>query len=348
MASIGETLRRERQKRDLELDQVSHELKIAPRFLKAIEEERFDRLPGGVFAKSFVRQYARMLDLDEEEAAAEVQRVLAPPLPQFGEQAPAPERIPVAAHSEFSPHVDAIVALPAKRFGTSSWLSALILVVVVMLGCSMFYGWWRDRRAASTAAATTAASHKTNPTVAQAAAPVQQPPATQPPATDQQPAAQQPAAPTTTPVADGTQAAAAQPAPAQQSDAQAPPPTAIAAPPTIPAQSGPPLAESTTALHPAGPVSVQLITSDEPVWVLARTDGKFAFSGIIEPNQTRTVQADGNVVLRVGNAGGVTILLNGKQLVSAGPKGQVRTLQLTSGGFQIVPPKPSTPPAAPI
>jgi len=234
------------------------------------------------------------------------------------------------------------VALPTKRFGTSSWLSALILVVVVMLGCSMFYGWWRDRRAASAAAATTAASHKTNPTVAQAAAPMQQQPATQPPATDQQAPA-----PTTTPVADGTQAAATQPAPAQP-DAQAPPPTATAAPPTIPAQSGPPLAESTTALHPAGPVSVQLITSDEPVWVLARTDGKFAFSGIIEPNQTRTVQADGNVVLRVGNAGGVTILLNGKQLVSAGPKGQVRTLQLTSGGFQIVPPKPSTPPAAPI
>ena len=75
MASIGETLRRERQKRDLELDQVSHELKIAPRFLRAIEEERFDRLPGGVFAKSFVRQYARMLDLDEEEAAAEVATV---------------------------------------------------------------------------------------------------------------------------------------------------------------------------------------------------------------------------------------------------------------------------------
>ena len=88
MTSIGETLRRERQKRNLQLDQVSRELKISTRFLEAIEEEQFDRLPGGVFAKSFVRQYARMLDLDEEEAAAEVQRTLAPSsLPQFAEAA---------------------------------------------------------------------------------------------------------------------------------------------------------------------------------------------------------------------------------------------------------------------
>ena len=64
MTSIGEMLRREREKRNLDLDQVSRELKISTRFLEAIETENFDRLPGGVFAKSFVRQYARMFDLD--------------------------------------------------------------------------------------------------------------------------------------------------------------------------------------------------------------------------------------------------------------------------------------------
>src|SRR5271168_1160308 len=86
MTSIGDTLRRERVRRNLELDQVSRELKISPRFLEAIEEENFDRLPAGVFAKSFVRQYARMLGLDQEEAANEVQRALTPPaaaVPQF-------------------------------------------------------------------------------------------------------------------------------------------------------------------------------------------------------------------------------------------------------------------------
>ena len=66
MTSIGETLRRERVKRNLDLDRISNELKISSRLLEAIEAERFDKLPGGVFVKSFVRQYARLLELDEE------------------------------------------------------------------------------------------------------------------------------------------------------------------------------------------------------------------------------------------------------------------------------------------
>src|ERR1051325_4930646 len=81
MSSIGETLRRERIRRSLDLDQISRELKISPRFLDAIEDDRCDKLPGGVFAKSFVRQYARLLGLDEEELAGEVQRIMEPPAP---------------------------------------------------------------------------------------------------------------------------------------------------------------------------------------------------------------------------------------------------------------------------
>jgi len=54
------------------------------------------------------------------------------------------------------------------------------------------------------------------------------------------------------------------------------------------------------------------------------------------------------VLLRLGNAGGVSITLNGKPIGEVGPKGQVRTVQLTSGGFQIVAPKPSAPAADPI
>ncbi len=39
--------------------------------IKAIEAERFDQLPGGIFNKSYVRQYARYLGLDEEQVASE-------------------------------------------------------------------------------------------------------------------------------------------------------------------------------------------------------------------------------------------------------------------------------------
>src|SRR5215469_16463541 len=79
MMTVGETLRRERLKRNLDLDQVSRELKISPRFLEAIENEDFEKLPGGVFAKAFVRQYGRLLGLNDEELAAQLQQTLDPP-----------------------------------------------------------------------------------------------------------------------------------------------------------------------------------------------------------------------------------------------------------------------------
>jgi cytoskeleton protein RodZ len=316
MSSIGETLRREREKRKLDLDQVSRELKISTRFLEAIETENFDRLPGGVFAKSFVLQYARMLDLDEEEIAAEVQRTLSPfPLRDFAATVPkaaAPQTV------EFAPRVDSISSRP---FASGSWLPALALVVAVMLGCSFVYGWWqRDRRQASappphrvvTAQAANAAPASTTPALQVPGPPAEAAATTLPP----------PATALQTPVTS----AAAETAPARR-PAQAQPEPASPAPPV-----------------PQGAVKVEIATSDEPVWVLARTDGKYAFSGTLEKNETRTVNADGVVLLRLGNAGGVVITLNGKPIPAVGPKGQVRTVQLTSGGFQIVArPKPSAP-----
>jgi transcriptional regulator with XRE-family HTH domain len=66
MAPIGEILRDERLRRGLKLEQVTECTKIGQAHLQAIETNRFDRLPRGLYARSFIRQYTRMLDLDEE------------------------------------------------------------------------------------------------------------------------------------------------------------------------------------------------------------------------------------------------------------------------------------------
>ena len=94
MTPVGESLRRERLKRNLELEEISHDLKISTRFLQAIENDQYDKLPGGVFAKSFVRQYARLLGLNEEDLADQVQQILgpAPEIPQFVEKTKAGDR----------------------------------------------------------------------------------------------------------------------------------------------------------------------------------------------------------------------------------------------------------------
>jgi hypothetical protein len=114
-----------------------------------------------------------------------------------------------------------------------------------------------------------------------------------------------------------------------------------------PAETKPAAAAPVTPPNPEATVHVE-IAADEPVWILARADGKYAFSATMDAHTTRTVEAVKEVTLRLGNAGGVTISLNGKPIGAAGPKGQVRTVQFTSGGFQIVPAKPPSVPFDPI
>jgi len=67
MGNFGETLRQEREFRGITLDAITRVTKISNRHLVALEQEHFDVLPGGVFNKSMVREYARVVGLDQEE-----------------------------------------------------------------------------------------------------------------------------------------------------------------------------------------------------------------------------------------------------------------------------------------
>jgi cytoskeletal protein RodZ len=67
MGNFGETLRQEREFRGITLDAITRVTKISNRHLIALEQEHFDVLPGGVFNKSMVREYARVVGLDQEE-----------------------------------------------------------------------------------------------------------------------------------------------------------------------------------------------------------------------------------------------------------------------------------------
>ncbi len=71
--SVGYYLKRTREVREIELEDVAKKTKISVRFLKAIEEGKWDILPGEVFIKGFLRTYASYLGLNPEEL---VQRYL--------------------------------------------------------------------------------------------------------------------------------------------------------------------------------------------------------------------------------------------------------------------------------
>jgi len=63
--SLGEDFQRAREAKGLTLEEAAARTRILPQYLKAVEENNYAHLPDEVFAKGFVRSYARILGLDE-------------------------------------------------------------------------------------------------------------------------------------------------------------------------------------------------------------------------------------------------------------------------------------------
>lgn len=83
--SISLVLTTVRLKARLTLHQIAESTKITVCHLESIESCKFLKLPGGVYATSYIRQYARAIGFDEFELLAEYHRVTGapPPIPQL-------------------------------------------------------------------------------------------------------------------------------------------------------------------------------------------------------------------------------------------------------------------------
>ncbi len=131
--TFGERLKRERELREVSLEEVSTATRISSRFLQALENEDWSRLPGGVFGRGFVRTIARYLGLSEESLLAEYDLAR-------GENANAAplkpeERIPS----------------PPKWIPIAIVLGMLVLLVGLIAGVA--YGWRKITHRAKKAAA---------------------------------------------------------------------------------------------------------------------------------------------------------------------------------------------------
>ena len=65
----GARLRRERLRRELDLEQIAVVTKVTPSYLSFIEEDQYEALPAPVYVRGFVAAYARCLGLDAEAVA---------------------------------------------------------------------------------------------------------------------------------------------------------------------------------------------------------------------------------------------------------------------------------------
>ena len=66
-ASFGSWLRHQREARSVSLREIADNSKISLRYLEALEQDRFDVLPAPVFARGFLREYARVVGLNPDE-----------------------------------------------------------------------------------------------------------------------------------------------------------------------------------------------------------------------------------------------------------------------------------------
>lgn len=118
MATLGQEFKKERERKGISLREIAETTKINLRFLSALEEDQYERLPGKFFTRGIVRTYAGYLGMDENTALAKL----------AGEdQAPETEEAP-----EVRDHITKETPKNVRRILSYSALAVVMTAVLVV------------------------------------------------------------------------------------------------------------------------------------------------------------------------------------------------------------------------
>lgn len=288
---FGTFLRQAREKRGISLQQVSATTKISARVLESLERNDPRKLPGGIFSRAFVRSYAREVGLDPEVA---VERFVA----AFPEQA--------TTESEPATVVpDDPESFESRRRAAATILQLVGISVVIVVIVVLYYSLRRTEpppvRVVSEAAQQQPPSTPASPPGAQ-------------PGTGREASAQ--VAATASGAPDGQAAGGVTPAATT---------TAAAGVPSVPA-AAPPAAPAGPATD--APLTVGITTTDA-CWLSLSVDGTRVVARTLEPGEHVSYPVRASVTIIAGNAGALSLTLNGKAARSIGGPGQVVTTTIT-------------------
>ncbi len=378
MGEFGEKFRIERERRGLTLDDVSSITKINSKMLKAIEAEHFDQLPGGVFNKGFVRAYAKHLGLNDEEAVTEYLAVLReaqigaqtsewqlgqrpeprvaidprsgmpPPKSPSGERKSVkPENKSAVADTPRVESRDFAAPPPAQHeapvfraapFIASErpkdglpWKTGVVVLATVVVAAALW-----GRRSHNGRAGQTSPSRQGQETVQTARSAAI--------SSDAQPTPVDPKA--------GSMAAASKPAPPRAASAgpSASPDPQSGAQSAVTATKQSrgsaddvdvrPFADSHGATESANapkPFTL-VIRATKTSWISVEADGQLVSEEtLIAPAHT-SARANREIVVKAGNAAGVSFLLNGKEIPARGNEAEVKTYVFDSKGMRNLDP----------
>jgi cytoskeletal protein RodZ len=318
MGSFGDRLRKEREQRGITLDDISLNTKIGTRLLRALEEEKFDQLPGGIFNKGFVRAYARHVGIDEDQAVADYMSTVdanenntvagEPEHPQPTERQPEPQ-----------PEAQIRVVREARQRDSSAdipWGLLAILLLLIALAFASWSYYHREQRVDRNRAPEPA-----------------------------------PMGDTTAPGSPGGNPASLEVASQKFQTNPVGSPNSVPVRPMQPPGANSPSAaqivQQAAALTPAssgapGAFTVALKANEgsEECWVSIVVDGQPAVEATLAVPYEKRIQARSEVVVKAGNVGALDFFFNGKRLPSQGDYGVVKTLTFRPGGLQVPPSKP--------
>ncbi len=253
MQSVGSTIRTARLQSGLSFEQVSARTRIAVKHLQAIENDDTGQFSSAFLYKSFARQFAREVNVDDT--------VLAPLIQNTVSSMPEP-----VMPGQCETVIEKAVLAPTKRSRRLRWLRPLASLAAVLLACSGLYTFWENWK-------------------------TQLRPNMPPVSVVRRPAVKEPAI-----------------------DVNAPKP--------VPPEDG---------------FQVE-ISGIERSWLALAADGQQIFNGFLEADQTKILRGREVGRIRTGNAGGVSLVFNGKLIGVAGPRGQIRTVVFTKDNYQVLPP----------
>jgi cytoskeleton protein RodZ len=326
MASLGQTLKEEREARNISIEEIASATKIVPRYLEALETDHLEIMPGGFFIKGIIRTYARSIGLDPDEVLAKYRAAglvgeperkkhifarpapepagpavlfpSAPPLPPVGPE-PVPEAEPRQELVIEEAPKPRLSPAARKRIFAFAWRAAAAVLAITVLIVL-----WSSRRPRQPQA------QPADTIAAQAA--LEQPLNKQPESTTAAPPSSQP---------------------------QTEPAPASALPPG-PAPVNPAVVEKEWK-----GVTIEISFQAE-TWIQVYADGVLTIDGLFPAGTTARAQANERLLIHVGNAGGFTFLLNGKPAKPLGRSGQVITdIKITVDNYKdfLAAPSPAQP-----
>ncbi len=316
MGSFGERLRREREMRGIGLDEIANATKISARNLRALEEEKFNLLPGGIFNKGFVRAYAKFLGIDEEHIVAEYEAAA-----RETEDAREKKLQEDFSKAEFRPRKDEqeISLEPKSQWGT---IAIIVLIAALAYGG---YNYYQRRKLDRQQQAQTPPQLVTPPPVAQ-----------QPP-----PDANTSQETSTAEVPGASASSASEPSTTapEQTKGQEKTKTEAPKPATQKSEAAPPVGAPTSAssqsatLASNAPIELRIKVNQES-WVSVRADGRTLVSTTLAAGTERSFRASDKIEMVLGNAGGVEVSYNGKAVENVSDGKDVRRLTFTPTGYQ--------------